>query len=131
MDFVIIESPYAGDVETNAEYARACLRNALTRGDAPFASHLLYTQVLADRIPAERGAGLIAAMAVLKRADKVAVYFDRGITPGMRLAIKTAGEVGVPVVYRTSRRPWTDLAAPAELIAEEPGPRSIFASLFR
>ena len=43
MRFVIIESPYAGNVEENEEYARKCLRDCLMRGEAPFASHLLYT----------------------------------------------------------------------------------------
>jgi hypothetical protein len=41
---VIIESPYSGDVETNVAYARAALRDCLSRGEAPLASHLLYTQ---------------------------------------------------------------------------------------
>ena len=40
---VIIESPYTGDVERNLEYARRCMRDSIKRGEAPFASHLLYT----------------------------------------------------------------------------------------
>ena len=53
---VIVESPYAGDVERNERYARACIRDCLLRGEAPFASHLLYTQagVLDDTIKEER-----------------------------------------------------------------------------
>lgn len=39
---VIVESPYAGDVIRNVEYARAAMRDCLQRGEAPFASHLLY-----------------------------------------------------------------------------------------
>src|SRR5690606_21487830 len=38
---VIVESPYAGDVETHVAYARAALRDCLSRGEAPIASHLL------------------------------------------------------------------------------------------
>ena len=38
---VIVESPYAGDIETNVAYARAALRDCLSRGEAPIASHLL------------------------------------------------------------------------------------------
>lgn len=50
---VIIESPYAGDVDANLTYLRACLRDCLLRGEAPFASHGLYAQpgVLDDAIP--------------------------------------------------------------------------------
>src|SRR5690606_40243334 len=54
---VIVESPYAAkeffDRVRNQDYARAALRDSLLRGEAPFASHLLYTQagVLDDDIP--------------------------------------------------------------------------------
>jgi hypothetical protein len=44
MKKVIIESPFAGDVKKNIEYARKCMRDSLLRGEAPLASHLLYTQ---------------------------------------------------------------------------------------
>lgn len=56
MRLVIIESPFAGDVEKNTRYARACVRDSLLRGEAPIASHLLYTQggILNDDVPAER-----------------------------------------------------------------------------
>lgn len=42
MILVLLESPYAGYVERNLAYARACARDCLLRGEAPFASHLLY-----------------------------------------------------------------------------------------
>ncbi len=35
MRLVIIESPYAGAVETNVAYARAAVRDSLLRGEAP------------------------------------------------------------------------------------------------
>lgn len=41
---VIVESPYAGEVEANVTYARACVRDCVLRGEAPIASHLLFTQ---------------------------------------------------------------------------------------
>ena len=44
MRLVILESPYAGDVAANVKYARRCVRDSLSRGEAPIASHLLYTQ---------------------------------------------------------------------------------------
>ena len=54
MERVIIESPFAGDVDRNLRYARAAMRDCLLRGESPYASHLLYTQpgVLNDDIPA-------------------------------------------------------------------------------
>ena len=45
---VIIESPYSPGSPENIEYARRCLFDSLLRGESPFASHLLYTQVLDD-----------------------------------------------------------------------------------
>ena len=56
MKKVIIESPYAENIERNIKYARACLKDSLNRNEAPLASHLLYTQdgVLDDGIKAER-----------------------------------------------------------------------------
>jgi hypothetical protein len=103
MRLVIIESPYAGDVEANVAYARACMLDALDRGEAPFASHLLYTQpgVLRDEVPAERERGIAAALAWYQVADAAAVYTDRGISRGMEFGIATARAVGKPVEFRT------------------------------
>lgn len=86
---VIIESPYAGDVELNVAYARACVRDSLQRGEAPFASHLLYTQpgVLRDEVPEERELGITSGFEFRRIADIIAVYHDLGISSGMRRAI--------------------------------------------
>jgi hypothetical protein len=64
MKKVLIESPYAGDVERNEKYARACMRDCFERGEAPFASHLLYTQpgVLDDTLHHERALGIDAGL---------------------------------------------------------------------
>lgn len=45
----ILESPYSGDVDKNIDYAKKCLKDSLDRNECPFASHLLYTQVLNDK----------------------------------------------------------------------------------
>jgi hypothetical protein len=99
---VIVESPYAGDVEANLTYLRACLRDCLMRGEAPFASHALYTQpgVLNDAIPAERAHGIQAGFAWRSVSERTIVYTDRGITDGMRMGISHAQGMGIPVVYR-------------------------------
>ena len=102
MRLVVIESPYAGNVEDNERYARACMADSLARGEAPFASHLLYTQqgVLDDTSPAERDLGMRAGFAWGVGADAVAVYTDRGISAGMRAGIERAEAIGLPIEYR-------------------------------
>jgi len=86
---VILESPYAGDVTRNVAYARAALRDSLLRGEAPIASHLLYTLegVLDDTIPEERQLGIRAGLDWSLKADKVVFYLDHGWSPGMHLAL--------------------------------------------
>ena len=100
MRVVIIESPFAGEQEKNLKYARAALLDCLNRGEAPFASHLLYTQVLDDLKASERVLGISAGLELAKRADATVVYCDRGISSGMRLGIAEAQRVGRPVEYR-------------------------------
>ena len=102
MKLVIIESPYAGDVERNVEYARACVRHSLQSGEAPIASHLLYTQtgILNDKIPHERLWGIEAGLAWRAVADATVVYEDHGITDGMKYGIKAAILSGIPIIYR-------------------------------
>lgn len=100
---VIVESPYAGDIERNVAYARAALRDCLLRGEVPFASHLLYTQpgVLRDEVPAERELGISAGLELAGRAEKTVVYTDLGISRGMTLGMANAQVRGRPVEYRT------------------------------
>lgn len=99
---VILESPYAGDIAVNVEYARRCVRDSLLRGEAPIASHLLYTQpdILDDSIPAEREQGIAAGLAWRVVADASVVYVDRGISNGMMHGIRAAIDARVPVEYR-------------------------------
>jgi len=99
---VILESPYAGDIKWNIKYARACMRDCLLRGEAPFASHLLYTQpgVLKDEIPDERMLGINAGFAWRQGAKKTVVYTDYGISSGMKLGIADAKSKGRPVERR-------------------------------
>ena len=99
---VILESPYAGDVERNARYARRALRDSLMRGEAPLASHLLYTQpgVLDDAVPAERATGIDAGLAWGPAAALTVVYADHGISRGMKYGIERAKADGRPVEIR-------------------------------
>lgn len=94
MNLVIIESPYAGEVTRNVSYAKAALRNSLLRGEAPFASHLLYTQVLDDDVPDERTKGIDCGYAWMCAADCVAFYVDYGWSAGMIRALKVTRILG-------------------------------------
>ena len=98
---VIIESPYAGNVKLNVAYAQACLLDSLNRGEAPIASHLLYTQVLNDLVPTERKQGIDAGLAWRKVAEAAALYVDFGVSEGMNLARKLYEREGIPFEQRT------------------------------
>lgn len=103
MKLVEIESPYAGDVERNLEYARAAMRDSLMRGEAPIGSHLIYTQpgILDDTIPEEREMGMEAGKAWGRHAELVAVYMDLGLSGGMKWGIDYHMTKGTPIEYRT------------------------------
>ncbi|OHD24256.1 MAG: hypothetical protein A2Y38_20020 [Spirochaetes bacterium GWB1_59_5] len=102
MRLVILESPYAGDVERNITYARRALRDSLLRGEAPIASHLLYTQpgVLCDELPNERKHGIDAGLAWKAVAQASVVYVDLGVTAGMKYGIDAAMAAGLPIEFR-------------------------------
>lgn len=99
-EFVILESPYAGDVEANVKYAQKAMRDSLLRGEAPLASHLLYTEALDDTIPHEREMGIEAGLAIGRFATRTVVYTDRGISRGMEYGVERAKLEGRPVEYR-------------------------------
>jgi hypothetical protein len=103
MKRVILESPFAGDVEANVRYARACMRDCLERGEAPIASHLLYTQpgILNDQAPTERQWGILAGLAWRPAAELSVFYTDRGWSDGMLSALKSATEGGWPFELRS------------------------------
>lgn len=107
MRLVVLESPYAPkglrygstyqadldkELAENLRYARLCMRDCLQRGEAPFASHLLYTQdgVLDDMVPEERLRGIKAGLAWSRPEHDVTVvlYTDLGISEGMEISIR-------------------------------------------
>lgn len=122
---VIVESPYAGDIEKNLKYVRAAMRDCILRGEAPFASHALYTQpgVLRDEVKEERDLGIEAGFAFRPAASKTVVYTDLGMSSGMAMGINDAIKLGQEVEYR-SLPEWkvvnTKLESLAKLLAEQP-----------
>ncbi len=112
MKRVIIESPFAGDVETNLRYLRACMADCIRRGEAPFASHGLYTQpgVLRDDVPEERALGIAAGFAWREVAELTVVYADLGMSRGMEAGIADAKAKGRPFEIRMLGERWSALA---------------------
>jgi len=100
MKLVVLESPYAGNVERNVAYARRALRDCLRRGEAPIASHLLITQVLDDSVREEREIGIAAGVAWHRVADLVVFYMDHGMSNGMAAAKARADSYGVATEIR-------------------------------
>lgn len=85
---VIIESPYRGDVERNKAYLKLAMLDSIMRGEAPSASHKLYTDILDDNDEKERQLGLNLGFAWLQAADLVAFYIDWGMSPGMSACLE-------------------------------------------
>lgn len=88
MRLVIIESPYAGNIKTNLEYLNRCMLHSIQRMESPFASHLIYPQILNDALPEERTLGIECGFAWLAKADLQVFYTDLGWSPGMIEAFK-------------------------------------------
>ena len=116
---VVIESPFGNAdpsvVEENIRYARACVADSLRRGEAPFASHLLYTQpgILDDSDKDQRQRGIQAGLVIGDRLNcRVIVYTDRGVSEGMKQGIRHAQAKGRVIELRSLyEKDITDLRA--------------------
>jgi hypothetical protein len=108
MRTVAIESPYAGDVARNVRYAKACVRDCLKRGEAPYASHLFFTQegLLDDSVHGERELGITSGFAIGNKLDVVAVYEDLGRSNGMTRGIDRAQAHEQEIEYRLLGPDW-------------------------
>lgn len=98
---VILESPFRGanyrEFDRNQRYLREAMRDSLMRGEAPFASHRLYTGCLDDDILEERKLGIDAGLDWGAMAEATVVYTDLGVSPGMQIGIERARAEGRPV----------------------------------
>lgn len=101
---VVVETPFRPTTQMSAamrdRFLEACMRDCIDRGEAPFASHMMYTQILDDEIPSERMLGMRLGFAWGAMAEKVVVYTNLGISDGMRRGIDIARENGKPVEFR-------------------------------
>lgn len=102
---VVIESPFSGDTERNTKYLRLCMADCLRRGEAPYASHALYTQpdVLDDTVPAERELGIQAGFTWAEVGHKRVFYYDLGGSRGMAAGGRHAWSLGQETEERTLR----------------------------
>lgn len=106
MKLVVLESPFAGSethsVKQHVDYARRAMRDSILRGEAPIASHLLYTQpgILDDTVPDERATGIEAGLLWAAHAEEAVFYVDCGWSRGMRAALERHKAEGRKVTYR-------------------------------
>lgn len=96
----ILESPFASDVEKNRLYAITCARDMLSRGEAPFASHLIYPQLFEKYTEEARQDGMAAGRIWIPAAEVSIVYTDLGLSEGMLRGIAQAEAAGIPVERR-------------------------------
>ena len=97
----IIQSPHRLDSYANEEYAKDCVYDSLMRGEAPISLDLLYLETLDMRSQFDRDLGRVACAEIMKRADLMAVYIDRGISLPMRNNMHIATIYDIEVVERT------------------------------
>jgi hypothetical protein len=87
----IVESPFAGEIETNVEYAASVISELiLNHNKAPMASHLLYTRMLHDDDSQERLIGIDAGLEYGRHAEETIICVDRGISNGMKYGVINA-----------------------------------------
>jgi hypothetical protein len=116
---VYIESPFSGssdeDMKKNIRYGQYIIQDCLKRGESPFLSHLLYTQLPktgfvrnTEQLAADAAAEFVSKQQSVKlayewraRANKTIVYTDRGITSGMASGVNHAYAVGSEVEFRS------------------------------
>lgn len=137
LKLVLLESPYAGktpeETQRNVEYARAAMADCFKRGEAPYASHLLYTQpgVLDDNIPEERSLGIEAGLLWGAKAEKTVVYSDLGVSKGMALGIGRAAKEGRPCETRKLGGKWSQKKKKEEAPPEESKLKQEFLKLLK
>ena len=107
---IILETPYAGAVATHLRYLRAAMYDCLMRGEAPFASHHLYTApgVLRDEVAVEREHGIRAGFAWRSLATKSVFYVDLGWSTGMRIGLNATAALSQPWEERRLEHGWLE-----------------------
>lgn len=103
---VVLESRFSAanieDLVRNKKFTLACMRDCFLKGEAPYASHVIYAQthILDDFISEERALGMHAGFLWGDLAFKTVVYTDLGISSGMEMGIERAKKQGREIEYR-------------------------------
>lgn len=103
---VVLESrfsaPDVAGLVLNKKFTLACMRDCFLRGEAPYASHVIYAQthILDDFVAAERALGMHAGFLWGDLGVKTVVYTDLGMSTGMQMGIDHAEKMGRTIEYR-------------------------------
>lgn len=101
MKLVIIESPFQGNIDRNINYAFACVRDSVLRGESPYASHLMLPGALNEEDINERSLGIQCGYAWWRAASTIAFYTDLGWSQGMLLAYSRARTQNITIEERS------------------------------
>ena len=86
----IVESPFrartAHEFKKHIQYRNRCIKFCIDGGFVPLASHMMYTKVLDDNIPAERDLGISLGYELYRVASMVFFFTDLGVSEGMQKA---------------------------------------------
>ena len=108
---VAIESPYRADtpeeLERNKRYLDACIKDCLERGESPYASHKMLTDVLDDDDAVQRKLGIKAGFEWAHDAQCRVFYLDLGCSEGMLEAKHHAQDIGQEIETRFLRGEWS------------------------
>ena len=74
--------------------------DSIDKGEAPFAAHLLYPQILTEETVDDQNVGIKLGLQWGEKAAKTIVYQDLGITSEMNYGIRNAFRHGRPIEYR-------------------------------
>lgn len=92
---VILETPWAGDLQLHAHYLARCIKHAVSHGDSVLASHAIYamTGALDDDDGRQRDLGINAGFTWRHLATASVFYTDLGWSAGMRRALEHARDI--------------------------------------
>jgi len=93
-------SEFSGNGSTYKKFLRVYRKDCLNRTEIPFASRVLFPQVLNDNSREEQESGMIRRFMLRILATKTVVYCNLGITEDMEKEIKKAERLGRQTEYR-------------------------------
>lgn len=107
LKMVVLETRFVSkDIKTMIMYRKftlACIRGCLKRGEALYASHMMFaeTNTLDEFSAEELTLGMVAGFLWSNQATKTVVYTDLGIGKGIAKGIETAKLNSKEIEYKT------------------------------